>query len=51
VITRGYSDFYRKEYLNKEGARIPVEVRRYLIRDHDGKPEGMWVIVRKTGPA
>jgi PAS domain S-box-containing protein len=51
VITRGYSDFYRKEYLNKEGARIPVEVRRYLIRDLDGKPEGMWVIVRKTGPA
>jgi PAS domain S-box-containing protein len=50
VLTRGYSGIYLKEYVSRDGAVIPVEVQRTLIRDHAGNPEGMWVIVRKTGP-
>lgn len=52
VITRGYSDCYKKEYRAKNGAIVPVKVRRYLIRNEKNEPEGMWVIVsdEKTGP-
>jgi PAS domain S-box-containing protein len=49
VLTRGYSGIYLKEYQRKDGVVIPVEVQRSLIRDHAGNPEGMWVIVRRTG--
>lgn len=50
LIERGYSDPYRKEYTRKDGTVIPVEVRKYLIRDDEGRPEGTWVIVNKVAP-
>ncbi|HOD13897.1 MAG TPA: PAS domain S-box protein [Spirochaetota bacterium] len=50
ILTRGFSDIYRKEYKKKDGTIIPVEVQRCLIRDHAGNPEGMWVIVRAAVP-
>lgn len=46
VLTRGYSDVYEKEYRNKDGIIIPVEVRVQLTRDEAGRPSGMWAIVR-----
>ncbi|MBL7180809.1 MAG: PAS domain S-box protein [Desulfobacterales bacterium] len=46
VFTRGYSDFYEKEYIGKDGRVFPVEVRTYLIRDEEGHPEGMWTTIR-----
>ncbi len=49
LLERGYSDPYLKEYTRKDGLVIPVEVRKYLIRDDEGKPEGTWVIVTRTG--
>ncbi len=45
---RGYSDQYRKEYIRKDGTVIPVMVRKYLLRDEDGNPEGIWVIVHRV---
>lgn len=48
LLTRGYSDVYWKEYIRKDGSIIQVELRRYLIRDDEGKPEGMWVIVHRA---
>ncbi len=50
ILSRGFSDIYRKEYIRKDGTLITVEVQRCLIRDHAGNPEGMWVIVRRAGP-
>jgi len=47
VLTRGYSDVYEKEYVGKDGARIPVELRTYLIRGEDGSPQGMWAVIRE----
>ncbi|HNW27813.1 MAG TPA: PAS domain S-box protein [Spirochaetota bacterium] len=47
LVERGYSEPYRKEYIRKDGTVIPVEVRKYLIRDDEGRPEGTWVIVNR----
>ncbi len=49
LAERGYTEPYRKEYIRKDGTVIPVEVRKYLIRNDEGRPEGIWVIVNRTG--
>jgi len=46
VMKRGYSDFYEKEYIRKDGTIIPVELRTYLLRDSHGNPVGLWAFVR-----
>ncbi len=46
ILKRGYSDEYKKEYIRKDGTVFPVSARVWLIRDEDGKPEGMWGVVR-----
>ncbi|NVN91020.1 MAG: response regulator [Desulfuromonadales bacterium] len=46
VLTQGYSDVYEKEYRRKDGTLIPVELRTNLLKDDDGKPSGMWAIIR-----
>jgi diguanylate cyclase (GGDEF)-like protein/PAS domain S-box-containing protein len=46
IIKRGYSDIYEKEYIRKDGTTFPVELHTVLLRDVDGKPAGMWAIVR-----
>ena len=46
ILPRGYSDVYEKEYIRKDGTTFPVELRTFLLRDEDGKPSGMWAIVR-----
>ena len=46
VLAFGYSSVYEKEYRRKDGTVFPVELRTSLIRDEDGRPQGMWAIVR-----
>lgn len=46
VLVRGYSDVYEKEYRRKDGTILPAELRRYLLRDENGTPTGMWAFVR-----
>jgi PAS domain S-box-containing protein len=46
ILARGYSQVYEKEYRRKDGSRLPVELRAFLIRDGEGKPSGIWAIVR-----
>jgi two-component system sensor kinase FixL len=46
VLTRGYSDVFEKEYIRKDGALVPVEVRIHLSRDIEGNPIGTWALVR-----
>ncbi len=46
VLVKGYSDVYEKEYRKKNGTIFPISLRTYLIRDADGKPQGMWAFVR-----
>ncbi|GFK93139.1 Sensor kinase CckA [Fundidesulfovibrio magnetotacticus] len=46
VHNRGYSDVFEKQYRRKDGLLVPVELRAYLLRNGQGKPSGMWAIVR-----
>ena len=46
TLKRGYSEIYQKEYIHKNKRIFSVELRTYLMRDHDGKPEGFWAIIR-----
>jgi PAS domain S-box-containing protein len=46
VRPRGSSEVYEKEYRCKDGHIIPVELRTYLLTDAQGRPAGMWAIVR-----
>lgn len=46
ILKNNVSDVYEKEYVRKDGSIFPVELRTYLMRDENGKPEAMWAIVR-----
>ncbi len=46
VYQRGYSDVYEKEYIRKDGAVFPAEIRVYLNTDNEGRPVGTWALVR-----
>lgn len=46
VLIRGFSDIYEKEYRKKDGTVFPVEVHSFLMKNDNGKNEGMWAIVR-----
>jgi PAS domain S-box-containing protein len=46
VLQSGYSRVYEKEYIRRDGTIFPIELRTYLLRDHQGEPSGMWAIVR-----
>jgi len=46
ILSRGFSDVYEKEYRKEDGSVFPVELRTFLISDENGRPEGMWAIVR-----
>ncbi len=46
IIAKGYSGLYEKEYIRKDGTVFPVELSTFLVRDEEGRPRGMWAIVR-----
>lgn len=46
TLIKGYSREYEKEYVNKNGEKVYVKIRGWLRKDSDGKPIGMWVLVR-----
>ncbi len=46
VLIRGYSDVYEKEYIRKDGSVLPVEIRKYVLRDDRDEPMGMCAFIR-----
>ena len=46
VLSTGHSAIYEKEYRRRDGSVFPVELRRYLLRNEQGEPTGMWAIIR-----
>jgi formate hydrogenlyase transcriptional activator len=46
LLVRGSAPPYTKEYRRKDGSVFPVELRTFVIKDPDGRPAGMWAIVR-----
>ena len=46
ILKQGFSEHYEKEYIRKSGKIFPIELNTYLVKDKEGKPEGMWAFVR-----
>lgn len=46
ITAKGNSELYEKEYIHKDGTVFSVELMVLLVRDEDGKPVGMWGLVR-----
>ncbi len=46
VMARGYSDEYEIEFTKKDGTVSYISVKAWLKKDRDGKPAGVWTIVR-----
>lgn len=43
---RGYSKLFEKEYVRKDGTRVPVELQGSILRDARDRPAGFWAIIR-----
>ena len=46
VKTRGYSDWFEKEYIHKDGHFISVEVRIYFVENYNNTDDAMWAIIK-----
>ena len=46
VLVRGYSELYEKEYIQKDGTIVPIELQAYSIKDHQGQFVNLWAIIR-----
>jgi two-component system CheB/CheR fusion protein len=51
LVKTGRSAILEKEYIKKDGSRIGVSLRLFLVRGSDGKPLGIGSIVRPAAKA
>jgi PAS domain S-box-containing protein len=46
ILSTGYSGLHERDYVRKDGAVFPASVRTWLMKDKDGKPRGIWRMIR-----
>ncbi|ETR71986.1 MAG: hypothetical protein OMM_02064 [Candidatus Magnetoglobus multicellularis str. Araruama] len=46
ILTRGHTDEYEQEIIDKQGNCLSVSICSWLIRDHKDNPVGIWSIIR-----
>ena len=46
VAGRFSEDQHEKEYLRRDGAKVPVSVRAWLVRDEAGRPQRVMAVIR-----
>jgi PAS domain S-box-containing protein len=45
AFPNGRSEEYRRDYIRRDGSRLPVSVRSLAIRNQKGEPEGAWIVI------
>jgi PAS domain S-box-containing protein len=46
MVKGGFSGYVEKEYIRKDGTRIPVEVAASVVKGSGGKPDMIWAVIR-----
>jgi PAS domain S-box-containing protein len=46
ILQTGQSTEYEREFLRKDGSRVPVAVTLFMVKGSDGKPGGVAAVVR-----
>lgn len=46
VFKTGYSGFYEKEYVRKDGTVFPIRIRAWLMMDDEQKPHRLFGIIK-----
>jgi PAS domain S-box-containing protein len=41
IVESGEPAVYEKEYIRKDGSRVPIEITAFLVRDTEDKPQGL----------
>ncbi len=46
LIKKGYLGEFEKEFIRKDGTKVPISFNAWIIKDDKGEPAGMWGIIR-----
>ncbi|TGL77680.1 PAS domain S-box protein [Leptospira yasudae] len=46
LLSSGYSHEFEKEYVRKNGTRIPICIKSYVLQDESKNPVAIWGIIR-----
>jgi len=46
MLERGFSGYVEKEYIRKDGSKVPVEVSGSVVEGTEGKRDTIWCVIR-----